>query len=211
MKLRSSLLLAVAVATLFAAVPSAEARGRKQAAVLEPGKYKNWGPDIDEVEIVNTFRTSDYDKIVVLPFDTSKTPLPDSGEDAYPLVKNVLAGYSNTLTEALRSELKAKADIDQATRAPRSARTLIVRGSVDSIDPGSRAKRYLGGFGAGGAQNKVHGEIVDAKTGDVLVRFTQERRSGGTMKFAGGSDDQVMRDSIHAIGEDVAHILDAFQ
>ena len=54
------------------------------------------------------------------------------------------------------------------------------------------------------------GEIVDAKSGDVLIRFTQERRSGGTFKFGGGNDMDVMRDSIHAEGQDIAHILDSF-
>ena len=86
-----------------------------------------------------------------------------------------------------------------------------MRGSVDEVSPGSRAKRYLAGYGAGAAGNKVHGEVVDAATGATLVRFTQERRSGGSFKFGGGSDIEVMQDSIHAIGEDVVHMIQAFQ
>lgn len=207
MKVRSVVVAALAAVVLFVSGPTAEARGKKP--VLEPGKYKGWGQDIDEIEIVKSFRIADYDNVVVVPFDTSKTPLPEDGGKATD-VKNVLAGYSGTLAEALREELKAKAKVETADRAAKTAKTLIVRGTVESIDPGSRAKRYIGGFGAGGAQNKVSGEIVDAKSGQVLIRFTQERRSGGTMKFAGGSDVQVMRDSIHAMGEDVAHILDSF-
>ena len=42
------------------------------------------------------------------------------------------------------------------------------------------------------------------------VGFTQERRSGGTWKVAGGSDMQVMRDSVHATGQDIAHMLEQF-
>ena len=91
-----------------------------------------------------------------------------------------------------------------------AAKTLIVRGKVEDLTPGSRAKRYLAGFGAGAAGTKFSGEIVDAKSGEVLARFTQERRSGGTFKFAGGNDMDVMRDAIHASGKDIAHILDAF-
>jgi hypothetical protein len=207
--MRNAVLACLTVFAVFATTQSADARGKKSAST-EPGSYKDWGPDIDEIEIKRTFHISDYKTIVVVPFDTSKTDLPDSKEKSYDAVKNVLAGFSGTLTEALRDELKADAKVEHQSKAPKGAKTLIVRGSVKDIDPGSRAKRYLGGFGAGGAQTKISGEIVDASSGAVLVRFTQERRSGGTMKFAGGNDVQVMRDSIHAVGEDIAHILDSF-
>ncbi len=201
-------LLCSTFALLLSVAPVALARGSKP--VTEPGKYKSWGPDIDEVEILKTFKTADYDRIVVLPFDTSSTPLPDPKDRSYDTIKSVLASYTDTFTEAFRSELKAKAKVEQASTAPHTARTLIVRGAVDDMSPGSRAKRYLVGYGAGAAGSKIHGEIVDAKSGDVLVRFTQERRSGGTFKFGGGNDAQVMRDSVHAEAQDVAHMLDVF-
>ena len=110
----------------------------------------------------------------------------------------------------LKHELKTKVDVDTADKAPNSAKSLIVRGSVLDLSPGSRAKRYLAGYGAGAAGTKLNGEIVDAASGQVLVRFTQERRSGGTFKFGGGNDMDVMRDSIHAVGQDIAHMLEAF-
>jgi hypothetical protein len=196
------------LATIVVA-PSLLARGAKKGETA-PGTYKNWGPDIDQVEVLTTFKGGDYDTIAVLPFDTTKTPLPDSKEKSYGAIKQVLDGYSDTLTEALRDELKGKMKVEKVHSAPKSAKTLILRGTVDQIEPGSRAKRYIGGFGAGSSANKVTAELVDAKSGALLLRFTQARRSGGTFKVAGGSDVQVMRDSIHAIGEDIAHILDQF-
>jgi hypothetical protein len=199
--------LAVALIAL-ALAPSLLARTKP--APTAPGKYKEWGRDIDEIEIVKPLKLSDYARIVVIPFDTSATPLPEKTEKSYATIKSVLAGYSLTLAEALRPELKAKLDVDTADKAPKSAKTLIVRGTVIDLSPGSRAKRYLAGYGAGAAGTKLSGEIVDAKTGDVLIRFTQERRSGGTFKFGGGNDMDVMRDSIHAQGQDIAHILDSF-
>jgi hypothetical protein len=78
------------------------------------------------------------------------------------------------------------------------------------MDPGSRAGRYLGGFGAGSASSKVSADIVDARSGKVLAHVTQARRSGGTWKGGGGNDLAVMRDSIHAIAQDMAHVLDSF-
>ena len=75
-----------------------------------------------------------------------------------------------------------------------------------------RMVRPLGHFSAlaGAAGTKISGELVDAKSGAVLVRFTQNERSHGSFKFGGGKDLDVMRDSIHAAGKKVANILDSF-
>lgn len=190
---------AVAALTVYAATP------------LTAGRYKEWGPDgIDDLEIVKPFRTADYTRVVILPFDTSSTPLPDKSEKSYETIKAALATYTFTLVEALKPELKAKVELEQADKAPKTAKTLIVRGTVDDLNPGSRAKRYLAGVMAGAAGTKLSGEIVDAKSGEVLVRFTQAERSHGSFKFGGGSDLDVMRDSIHAEGKKVAHILNTF-
>lgn len=114
--------------------------------------------------------------------------------------------------EAFPKELKAKASVEEAASAPKKAsKTLLIRATIDSMDPGSRAGRYFGGFGAGSASSKVSADIVDAKSGKVLAHITQARRSGGTWKGGGGSDLEVMRDSIHAIAQDMAHALDEFQ
>jgi hypothetical protein len=197
------------VSLLILIAPFALARGNDKPKT-EPGTYKSWGPDIDRIEIVKTFRMSDYDRVVVLPFDTSGTPLPKESDRSYASVKSVIDGYTETLTEALRDEVKGTVKVETLPSAPKSARTLIVRGTVEDVSPGSRAKRMLVGYGAGSSGSKMSGEIVDAKSGEVLIRFTQERRSGGTWKVAGGSDMEVMRDSVHATGQDIAHMLQQF-
>jgi hypothetical protein len=201
--MKKSLLL---LATLTLSL-AAYAGGKASTA---PGKYKDWGPDIDEVEIVKSFRIADYDRIAVQPFDTSKVALPDAKAKWYGTLKMALSSYDDAFIEAFKKELKAKAAVEESAHAPKTAKTLILRGTVLELDPGSRAGRYFGGFGAGAASSKLKGELVDASTGNVLVRFTQARRSGGTWKPAGGSDLEVMRDSIHATAKDVAHLIDAF-
>jgi hypothetical protein len=193
---------------VFAAVTSLEAGGSK--APTTPGKYKEWGPDIDEIEIVKTFRIADYDRIVVQHFDTSKAPLPDPKARWYETLKVALASYDEAFIDAFRKELKAKADVHQADQRPDSARTLIIRGTVQEMDPGSRGGRYFAAYGAGAASSRLAGEIVDAASGEVLVRFVQARRAAGTWKLGGGSDLEVMRDTVHATAKDVAHILDLF-
>src|SRR5947207_3309435 len=150
----SLLALSLFVPALFAAKP-----------VTAPGKYKEWGPDIDQIEIVKSFRAADYDHIVIQPFDTSRVALPDKKERWYETMKITLAGYTEAFEDAFQKELKAKADVVQSKDAPKAARTLIIRGDVEQLDPGTRAGRYFGGFGAGSASTRLTTEIVAAQTG----------------------------------------------
>jgi hypothetical protein len=205
--MRSRRLLVVILA-LSIVVPAVY--GRAKPAPTAPGTYKEWGQDIDQIEIIKTFKMADYDKIVVEPFDTSKAPLPDQKEKWYGTLKTALAGYTGYFMESFPQELKAKADVQQSSSAPKSAKTLIIRGEVEQLDPGSRAGRYFGGFGAGSASTKVAIDIIDAKSGKVLAHVNQARRSGGTFKAGGGNDLDVMRDAVHAVAKDIAHALDAF-
>jgi hypothetical protein len=87
---------------VFAAV-TAHAGGGK--APTAPGTYKTWGPDIDEIEIVKTFRIADYDRIVIQHFDTSRAPLPDQSARWYGTLKMALAGYDEAFIEAFRKAL----------------------------------------------------------------------------------------------------------
>jgi len=190
--------------------PAAFARGKK-AAPTAPGTYKSWGPDIDQIEILQSFKTTDYDKIIVQPFDTSKAPLPDPKEKWYGTLKSALQSSTTWFMEKFPGELKLKTTVEEGTKPDKKSKTLVLRSTVDKMDPGSRAGRYFGGFGSGSASSTVTTEFVDSKSGKVLARVTQGRRSGGTFKGGGGSDLDVMRDSIHAIAEDMARVLNEFQ
>src|SRR2546423_924495 len=117
--------------------PSLYARGKKPAPP-EPGTSKEWGQDIDEIEIKQSFKMADYDRIIIEPFDTSKAPLPDQKEKWYGTMKSALAASTEWFMEAFPKELKAKANVEESSQPGRKAKTLIVRGTVDSMDPGSR-------------------------------------------------------------------------
>lgn len=192
------------LAVMIVAAPLAEGRGKK-AVNTAPGKYTAWSEaEIDEIEIVKQFSLADYESVAVVPFDTSKVKA--EGDKAV-IIQGALDGYTAVYVEGLRDDLKGKLKTDIVDKAPKTAKTLVIRGTVEEIHPGSRAKRYVAGFGAGAARNKVSIEIVDAKSGEVLIRFTQAHRSAGTFKFAGGSDAQVLRDGTRAMGEDTAQVL----
>jgi len=188
----------VLIAIAFAAVAA-----KKGPTV--PGKYAEWGPDIDSVEIVKTFKFSDYSKVVVEPLDGSSTPKA-ADADMVGMVEKVAAHATEPFLEGLKKGVAGAA----IAPAPAGASALIVRGKITMLDPGSRAKRMWVGYGAGAARTAIEGEIVDAKTRQVLVRFTQERRSGIERFGRGSSYEEIMKRNLTAIGEDVANLLKEF-
>ena len=198
---RFTTLVLIAVAL---ALP-AEAR-KKKAGPTDPGTYKDWGPDIDQLEIVKTFVLNKYTKIAVQPLDVDGVTLPEEKDNTYEPVKKVLASATEGFVQGLRGSVEPKVSIDE--KPGKGADTLLIRGKVLAMDPGSKAARYWAGFGAGAAKAKIEGEIVDARSGVVLARFTQERRSGVGMM--GGDYQELMQRNLNAIGEDVANILKAF-
>jgi hypothetical protein len=170
-----------------------------------PGKYAEWGPDIDSVEIVKTFKFADYARVVVEPLDGSATPKAEE-PDMAAMVEKVAAHATDPFLEGLKKGVPGAA----IASAPPASGALIVRGKVTTLDPGSRAKRMWVGYGAGAARTAIEGEIVDASTGQVLVRFTQERRSGIERFGRGSSYEEIMKRNLTAIGEDVANLLKEF-
>ncbi|HEV7922061.1 MAG TPA: DUF4410 domain-containing protein [Thermoanaerobaculia bacterium] len=193
------LLLAVAVAAPM------QARGRKSSSI-EPGKYKEWGPDIDQIEIVKPFRLADYRTISVEPFDTAKAKLPDRDDNSYDAAAKVLWSSTEGVVQGLRGSVEQRVAIDE--RPGNEAGALILKAKVTVMDPGSRAARYWAGFGAGAARAEIEGELIDAATGETLLRFTQQRRSG--VGVYGGDYQELMQRNLNAIGEDVAAMLKMF-
>jgi hypothetical protein len=81
---------------------------------------------------------------------------------------------------------------------------IVVEGKFVTLDPGSRAKRYFAGFGAGKSSVKVVGSVMDS-TGRTLATFEQ-RRIGAMGVGGGDSLGKLMSDS-RSIGEDIAKFL----
>ncbi|MBV9071053.1 MAG: DUF4410 domain-containing protein [Acidobacteria bacterium] len=192
---------AVAVAVLILAIA---AMGAKKVPTA-PGTYKEWGPDIDTIEIVKTFKASDYPKVVVQPVDGSSAPKAEEAD----MVDRVAKVAANATEPFLAGVKKGFPDAVVAEHASAPG-TLIVRGKITVLDPGSRAKRMWVGYGAGAARTAIEGEIVDAKSGQVLIRFTQERRSGIERFGRGSSYEEIMKRNLTAIGEDAANIIKTF-
>jgi hypothetical protein len=150
--------------------------------------------------------------VVMRPFDASIADLGTGGkggkearqQEAATMTREgptVLAErFAATLEES--GPFKAVHTLSADEAAPAGA--IVVEGKFVTIDPGSRTKRYLVGFGAGKSSVKVTGVVKDA-TGKVLATFEQRRI--GAMGFGGGDSlGKLMTDSKN-IGEDIAKFL----
>lgn len=84
---------------------------------------------------------------------------------------------------------------------------LMIEGKFTEINPGSRAKRYWAGFGAGKSAMAVEGTIRDA-SGKLLTRFKQRRIA--TMGVMGGDSLNKMKQDSRNIGEDLAKFVRAW-
>lgn len=85
-----------------------------------------------------------------------------------------------------------------------SSSTIVIEGSFSKLDPGSRAKRYFVGFGAGKTTVEVLGTVRESED-KTLATFVQ-RRHGATGIAGGDSRDKMIEDS-GSIGEDIAKFL----
>jgi len=125
--------------------------------------------------------------------------------------KTMQADGPRMLAEHFASKLKelgAFTDVSVIdTAAPAPADALLVEGKFTELDPGSRAKRYFGGFGAGKSAVTIEGSITGAD-GKLIATFAH-RRIGVMGAFGGDSLGKLAADT-KDLGEDVAKFLNAW-
>ena len=95
--------------------------------------------------------------------------------------------------------------LDSGSPAPDAA--LVVDGKFSELDPGSRAKRYFVGFGAGKSGVTVEGSVKTA-SGTLLATF--EQRHIGVMGVAGGDSLGKLAADARAIAEDLTKFLSSW-
>ena len=88
----------------------------------------------------------------------------------------------------------------KAVTAPAKRRVLL-GGSVITYDKGSRAGRWLVGFGAGATKVKVRFIFRDAETGAEVFRTDRQGKFYGTISLVGGGKE-------HAVSEAAGDVVD---
>jgi uncharacterized protein DUF4410 len=150
--------------------------------------------------------------ILIRAFSTEGVDLGTGGEDAKnekrsDATRVMVKIAPDLLVEAFKAALAEGGAFKAAPPAGGEAvpeGALVVEGKFLKIDPGSRAKRYLGGFGAGKSGVQVTGSLKDA-SGKVLAEFTHMKHSG--MGIGGGDYVKFLSDDTRDVGRDIAMFL----
>ena len=116
---------------------------------------------------------------------------------------------------ALQSELVARlratglfdrvVNLGETQVTPGEQPALKLEGTITKLDPGSRALRYVVGFGAGAAKAQAETRLVDVQTGKVMV-VTADRREAFFGIFGGDSEDH-MREALSDMARDYARFM----
>jgi hypothetical protein len=146
--------------------------------------------------------------VVIKPFSATDADLV-KGEKKEE-TKTMQADGPRMLADRFVSKLKEigpyrDVSIDAGAAPPSDA--LIVEGKFTELDPGSRAKRYFAGFGAGKSAVSVEGSVKTAE-GKLLATF--EQRRVGVMGLAGGDSLGKLASDAKSIGEDIAGFLNTW-
>jgi len=83
---------------------------------------------------------------------------------------------------------------------------LLVEGRFTQLNPGSRTKRYMVGFGAGKARVCIEGRVLDA-AGNELAVFNDCRSGTGMVSFVGGKAEGMMSNDVYKAAFNVADFL----
>lgn len=158
---------------------------------------------LDEIKLyVDTLPAAT--RVVIKPFSATDQDVSGDSEET----KKMRVDAPNMLATVFSTKLKELGpftDVTAGTEVPAGA--LLVDGKFTEIDPGSRAKRYFVGFGAGKSGVTVVGNVKRAD-GSLLATF--EQRRVGVMGVAGGNSMDKLTGDTRDIGEDIAKFLSAW-
>ena len=149
--------------------------------------------------------------VFIRPFSTEGVDLGTGGEGGkesrVEAAEKIKASGPALLAASLAIKLKESkrfGTISTDPSATPSPNSIVIEGRFLTINPGSRAKRYWVGFGAGRSGVYVAGRVLGGQ-GKLLAEFQQGRHSG--IGSYGGSYVKFLTDDVEDVGEDIGDFL----
>jgi hypothetical protein len=206
-RIQRAALAAVVIGTGFVvAGPMISAVAQSPVRTIEDGA-------LDKIQLFSaTLDKPSELTVVIKPFDASGADLGTGGKDGKEArqkeAKTMQTDGPKMLAERLAATLNESKAFKQVQVAKADeavpAGGVVIEGKFLTLDPGSRAKRYFAGFGAGKSSVEVEGSIKDA-TGRTLATF--EQRRVGAMGVGGGDSLDKLTSDARDIGEDIGKFL----
>jgi hypothetical protein len=200
-------MLMIALVPVLSAVAIQEPPGKPVRAIEEG--------ILDEITLYTSQAPAASSPVVMRLFSASDTDLGTGGEGGKETrqseAKMMQDQGPKLLAASFATKLKALGPytditVESGTLATDDSK-VIIEGTFTKIDPGSRAKRYFVGFGAGKSTIEVKG-TVKTGGGRMLATFTQRRL--GVMGNAGGDSLGKLKADCENIGEDLAKFFSAW-
>ena len=164
-------------------------------------------PEAGLVAVAPGFDIRRYRTVVVERFPVAARDTRDEGDRRF--AANM--SYKLQIELVLRlSDSGVFSEVINTSRAERpsaDAPALRLQGAITRLGRGSGAGRhFLGLFGGGTTRAQVDTQLVDVASNRVVV-VTADRRLNSTGGFAGGSDEDLLGESLNDIARDLARFL----
>lgn len=189
--------IGILIAAAAVGVCTLAAQDRKPVKTIEDGV-------LDELRLY-VEKLPATSRVVIRPFSATDADITEGakGEETRKMQTDAPPMLAQQFVSKLR-ELGPFSDVTAIAPDAAGGDALLVDGKFIEMDPGSRAKRYFVGFGAGKSGVTVEGS-VKAADGSLLATFKQRRI--GTMGAFGGDSMAKLVGDTKDIGEDLAKFL----
>jgi hypothetical protein len=155
----------------------------------------------DEVDVLAV--SHDYSSLARTSIVISPVPQPSSGGGKLEVAESLGRIMTEELIGAVQRELPA-AKVRALDAAPAQPDELLLDARFSKLVPGSRAKRFWLGFGAGKSVTEVSGEVRERTSGRLVARFTHARLS---WCCGFGSNDHEIRTNLVNAANDIAAVV----
>lgn len=161
--------------------------------------------DAGLVGIASRFNLKDYPVVVVRLFKVTEPEVKDD-EDRQ-LAAELPPFIQGELVRRLRESglFTRVVNASETEYTPGAEKALVLEGEISRLAPGSRALRYLVGFGAGRSKAQTEMRFVDAQSGQPVL-VTADRRVAAYGFFGGDSRDH-LRESFDDMARDLGRFL----
>lgn len=133
----------------------------------------------------------------------SPVPQPSKAGGKLQIAESLGRIMTEELIGSLQRELPT-AKVVALDSAPAQPEGLVLEARFSKLVPGSRAKRFWLGFGAGKSVTEVSGEVRESTTGRIVARFTHARLS---WCCGFGNNDHEIRTNLVNAANDIAAVV----
>jgi uncharacterized protein DUF4410/PEGA domain-containing protein len=154
--------------------------------------------EVDVLAVSHDYASLPRNLIVVSP-----VPQPSKSGGKLEIAESLGRIMTEELIDALQRELPTAKAVS-LDAAPAQLEGLVLEARFSKLVPGSRAKRFWLGFGAGKSVTEVSGEVRERATGRVVARFTHARLS---WCCGFGSNDHEIRTNLVNTANDIAAVV----